>query len=85
LTTNIKVNILGLNSETFSVKLKVTEIGSETTYHAQFDDMRMYEKFGTIKIVKGPDFWRIPTSTDLELISISFRLVEAIQQIETTE
>lgn len=84
--TKMKLKILNsVNNETFTANSTTEENSSTTIYSIKFDDLRMAEKYGTIEIHKGVDFWRVPTNNDRDLISISFKFIEAIMEAEFTE
>ena len=80
----MKVFILGLNSESFSANVFLTEKEEEMFYKIEFDDRRMTDRFGMIELIKGHKFWKIPVTSDIDTISIAFRLIEAITNAETT-
>ena len=82
----MRINIISdLNSETFSISLKVSEQNNETIYKVTFDDKRMQEKFGTFEIVKGRDFWKLPSRNDTDLISISSKIIYQIMELENSQ
>jgi len=80
----MKITILGpINSEQFSASVSVTNNTNESVYKVIFDDRRMVERYGTIEIKKGIDYWKFPTSSDRGMISIASNLIFAIMEMET--
>ena len=79
----MKLNILNsVNNETFTANAIVTEVSNVKVYSIMFEDDRMAKRFGTIEISKDTDFWRVPSNKDRDIISISFKLIDAIMEIE---
>lgn len=45
----------------------------------------MQEKYGTFEIVKGFDFWKLPSKNDTDLISISSKIIYQIMEFENSQ
>ena len=83
----MKISILNPNnnSETFFATVTTSPNNNEITYKVIFDDRRVRERYGSFEITKG-ESWKIPiTKPDLDLLSVTSRIIYEIMEKEESE